>query len=158
VLVEGHIERTPDGWPFELRLSAAELVHKGFPFTRVSDLRYRVDGQARPAAFDAGRDLAAGSGSMAWRSIQSLEADSDYGPLQGQALAAGILDPTDLPGLSELRLTGVMPEGLWSVLQRLNAQLAARLVGEGLVTPTGSQVSIQAEYQGGGWHALVAEP
>ena len=139
-------------------MSAVELGHKGFPFPRVSDLSNRVDGQAGLVALDGGRGTAARVGSLAWRTRQSLEAGSDYGPLQGHALAAGILEPTVVAWLSELRLTGVMPEGLWSVLQRLNAQLAARLVGEGLVTPTGSQVSIQAEYQGGGWHALVAEP
>jgi len=158
VVMEARIERAPDGWPFDLQLRAAELVHRGFPFTRVSDLSYRVDGQASLLPRDGRRGVAAGSGALAWRSRHSLQADSDYGPLQGDALASGTLEASDLPRFSELRVTGLMPQGLWSVLQRLNAQSAAQFVGDGLVKLNGAEVSIRAGYRDGGWHALAAEP
>lgn len=158
VTLEGHIELAPVGWPFDLELTVAELVHKGFPFTRLSDLRYRVHGQASSEPLGARTGTAAGGASLAWRSRQSLEAKTDYGPLHGNAAASGTLDPGDVPEVSELRLVGLMPRGLWSVLERLNGRLASQLVGEGLVKLSNGEARVRAEYLGGGWHASVREP
>ena len=156
--LEGHIQREPDGWPFSLQLSAAELVYKGFPFTRVSALSYRLEGTARPLG--SGRHAAASSGGsvVEWRSTHSLQGASEYGPMHADALASGIVGLNGVPSLSELRLTGRLPQGLWSVLQRLNAGLADNLVEAGVVHPEGKQVRLRAEYRGGQWRALAAGP
>ena len=152
------IRRDQDGWPFGLQLGAAELVYKGFPFTRMSGLSYQVDGRASPVASGEPQGRARGNPTLEWRATQSLEGRSDYGSLHGEALAVGVVGPDGVPQLSELRVTGLIPQGLWSVLERLNAGLAAQLTGVGMVHREGGQLLVRAEYRRGGWRGLVADP
>jgi len=155
--LEGHIQRDPGGWPFSLRLSAAELVYKGIPFTRMSDLSYQVDGRASPRGV-AARGVVANGGALEWSSSHSLEADTDYGPLRGSAMASGVLGPSPVSRGAGVRLIGWIPRGLWSVLERLNGPLAARLIADRFVKLEDSAVRVQAEYLGAGWRGLVTEP
>jgi hypothetical protein len=145
------------GWPFAVGLAAQALVYKGFPFIRLSGLRFRGDGRVGARSSDGRGGLVSGGGAVSWQSRQVLEADSGYGPLQAHARASGTLVSGGILRVSELYLTGQAPQGLWSLMERFNAGLADQLLGSGLVHRDAGEVRVRAEYRAGGWHAPAAE-